>query len=117
MKGTRDALRHIKSGGILALLIDQYSDEGEVLRFFDRPTRTVTSAADFSLRFDALLVPVFGVRRSDGRSFDLVVDEPIVHSDAATMIQTFNDRLEAQIRLHPGQWFWLHQRWKDTIGN
>ena len=32
------------------------------------------------------------------------------------MTQEFNNRLEAQIRAHMDQWFWIHRRWKDGTG-
>ena len=40
----------------------------------------------------------------------------IAHSDPVTMTQQINDRLEAQVRQHMEQWFWIHRRWKDGTG-
>jgi KDO2-lipid IV(A) lauroyltransferase len=28
------------------------------------------------------------------------------------MTQALNDSLEALVRQHPEQWFWIHRRWK-----
>lgn len=117
LKGTRKALRHIKSGGKILLLIDQFAHGGEDLDFMGKPSKTMVSAADFALKYDALLVPCFGIRQPDGYHFDLLIEQPIPHSDSKTMIQSFNNTLERVVWEHPGQWFWIHQRWKDTLPN
>ncbi|WP_411839116.1 lysophospholipid acyltransferase family protein [Paracoccus sp. ME4] len=110
--GLAAMLRFLKGGGWLALGFDQFDREGAELRFFDLPTRTVLTPADLARRYDALLVPVAGIRQPDGLSFRVHVGSPIAHDDARAMMQALNDDLEQQVRRHMDQWFWVHRRWK-----
>jgi KDO2-lipid IV(A) lauroyltransferase len=111
-RGTAGFVKHLRSGGAGVLLIDQYFRRGAVLEFFGKPAPTALSAAELALKYDALMVPFYGIRQPDGRSFEAVFEAPIRHSDPATMTQAFNDSLEARVREHMGQWFWVHRRWK-----
>lgn len=110
--GMAGMVRHLRAGGVLGVLHDQHMDRGTELRFFGKPAMTATSAADLALKYDALLVPFYGLRRPDGLHFDLITEAPIPHSDALTMTQALNDSLEARVRAHMGQWIWTHRRWK-----
>lgn len=110
--GLAAMLRFLKGGGWLALGFDQFDREGAELRFFDLPTRTVLTPADLARRYDALLVPVAGIRQPDGLSFRVHVGSPVAHDDARAMMQALNDDLEQQVRRHMDQWFWVHRRWK-----
>jgi KDO2-lipid IV(A) lauroyltransferase len=74
----------------------------------------MTSAADIALKTGALLVPFFGVRKADGRSFEVIFENPIPHSDALTMTKDMTQRLEVQVARNPEQWFWIHRRWKPA---
>ncbi len=104
-------IRHLRGGGTVAILIDQYVNRGAPLTFFGKTAPTALSAAEMALKYKALLVPVYGIRRPD-RGFDLVVETPVEPSDPETMTQALNDSLEAQIRAHMDQWLWIHRRWK-----
>ena len=108
--GMRGMLRHLRSGGKFALLVDQAMEDGVELDFLGHPARTSTAAAELALRHDAPLVPVF-VPVVDGRPA-VEVDEPIPPGDPAAMMAAFNDRLAARVRAHPSQWYWFHRRWK-----
>ncbi|GAA0309506.1 lysophospholipid acyltransferase family protein [Rhodovulum strictum] len=112
-QGFAAMVRHLKQGGLLALLIDQHMGHGARLRFFGRPAFTALSAAQMALKYDALLVPIYAIRQPDGLSFRVVVEEPVPHSDDVTMTQALNDSLEARVRAHMGQWLWTHRRWKE----
>ncbi|WP_240705139.1 lysophospholipid acyltransferase family protein [Pacificoceanicola onchidii] len=111
-RGTMGLIRHIKDGGMGVLLFDVYDSNGVVFDFMGQPAPTLTSAADIALRTGALLVPFFGLRRSDGLGFDAVFEKPVPHGDPVDMMQEVTRRLEARIEADPGQWFWIHRRWK-----
>lgn len=111
-KGMAGFLRHLKGGGQLVLLFDQYVENAPVLSFLGHPAHTAVSAAELALRYDALLIPFYGIRQPDGMSFDCVLEAPVAHSDPETMTQAMNDSLEARIRAHPEQWFWVARRWR-----
>ena len=72
--------------------------------------------AELALKFNAPLVPTWGIRQDNGLDFEIHIEQPIAHSDPATMTQEMNDRLEVQIRKRMGQWLWIHRRWKDGTG-
>ena len=110
--GLAAMLRFLKGGGWLALGFDQFDDHGAELRFFGLPTKTVLTPAELALRHDALILPVAGIRQSDGISFHIHVGDPVAHGDAAAMMQALNDDLERLVRKHMDQWFWVHRRWK-----
>lgn len=112
-KGLGQMVRFLRQGNAVAILLDQYVYGGAPLTFFGKPAPTSLSAAEMALKYDALLIPVYGIRR--GRSFDIIADNPIPHSDPLTMTQAINDSLEAQVRQHMDQWLWIHRRWKPEL--
>ena len=115
-KGTAGFVRHLKSGGQLVLLIDQHAHNGEVLDFMGQPARTAVSAAELSLRFNAELIPFYGIRKPDGLGFETRLEAPIPPSNPLDMTQALNDNLAVHVRNKPEQWFWIHRRWRPTIG-
>lgn len=111
-RGTAGFVRHLKSGGQLVLLFDQYVWGADRFDFLGRPARTATSAADLALRYGADLIPFYATRQPDGRSFRIELEAPVPHSDAGRMTQSLNDSLARRILARPEQWFWIHRRWK-----
>lgn len=111
-RGTMGLIRHIREGGMGVLLFDVYDSAGVTIDFLGKPAPTLTSAADIALKTGALLVPFFGIRQADGISFEAVFEEPVPHGDPVEMMRAVTARLEARIREHPEQWFWIHRRWK-----
>lgn len=111
-RGTAGFVRHLKDGGQLVLLFDQHVFGAPALDFLGQQANTALSAAELALRYDADLIPFYGIRRPDGLSFDTVLEAPVPHSDASTMTQALNDSLAARIRDDPEQWFWVHRRWR-----
>lgn len=110
-KGLADMVRFLKGGGMVGVVLDQSMGDGAILRFFGHVALTALSPAEMALRYDALVVPTYGIRRPDG-GFDMVIEAPIPHGDPETMTQALNDSLEAQVRAHMDQWLWTHRRWK-----
>jgi KDO2-lipid IV(A) lauroyltransferase len=108
--GMRAMLKHLRGGGFMAILADQHIRDGAVLDFLGHPATTTLSPAELALRYDVPLVPAFAPWE-DGRR-RILIEAPIPPSDPETMMAEFNERLGAQVRRHPDQWHWLHDRWK-----
>ncbi|MGH1413025.1 MAG: lysophospholipid acyltransferase family protein [Pelagimonas sp.] len=111
-RGTMGLIKHIKEGGMAVLLFDLFDSAGEPIDFLGQPAPTLTSTADIALRTNALMVPFFGIRHDDLYGFDAVFEEPIEHGDPLEMMRAATRRLEARIEENPGQWLWVHRRWK-----
>ena len=111
-RGVMATIHHLKSGGTIGMLSDIALTTAPVLSFFGKPAHTPLSAAEWALKYNALLVPIFGIRAPDGLSFTIHVSEPIAHSTPEIMMQAYNDEVERITREHPEQWFWVHKRWK-----
>ncbi|MBJ3763101.1 lysophospholipid acyltransferase family protein [Maribius pontilimi] len=110
--GVAGFVRHLAKGGIVGILTDVYSSKGADVTFFGQPAPTATSACEWAVKYDALVVPCYGLRKPDGLTFDIRLQEPIPLGDPVAMTQTINDGLEALVRDHMEQWFWIHRRWK-----
>lgn len=111
-RGMIEMVRHLKQGGIIAIVGDLHVQEGVELNFFGQPAITSTVPAELALKQDAALIPVYAIRKPDGLNFEIVMHEPIAHSDPVTMTQEINNGLETLVREHMDQWFWIHRRWK-----
>ncbi|MGR3291553.1 MAG: lysophospholipid acyltransferase family protein, partial [Paracoccaceae bacterium] len=76
-RGFGQLIRFIRSGGMAGFLVDQHMANGADLSFFGKPAATALSAAELAIKYDALLVPIYGIRRANGLDFDIVVEAPI----------------------------------------
>jgi Kdo2-lipid IVA lauroyltransferase/acyltransferase len=112
--GTTALVRHLRTGGFMAIMLDEKYAEGVRLPFLGRPALTSLAAAQLALKYDLVMVPAYGIRNASGDSFDVVFEDPIAHGDAQTMTQAFNDSLSARILAHPDQWYWLLGRWNGA---
>lgn len=111
-RGMAQMMRHLREGGMIGLAIDQYMRRGTDLSFFGHTARTPLSAAEIALKHDVPMIPIFATRQADGLSFVIEVEAPIAPDTPEAMSQRFNDILEARVRAHMEQWFWIHRRWK-----
>ena len=113
--GMAEMMKFLRHGKSIALLIDQHMSNGEPLKFFGKTAFTATSAAKMALKYDAMLMPFFVLRKGGTSNFDLHFEAPIEHSNPIKMTQDFNDRLEARVKENPDQWLWTHKRWKSIV--
>lgn len=113
-QGLAEMIKFLRQGNAVALLIDQHVKEGAPLEFFGETAHTAVSAAEMALKYKALLVPIYAIRQPDGLNFEIIIEDPVPHGDPLEMTQKLNDSLEAQVRVHTSQWFWVHRRWKKV---
>jgi len=115
----RDILRAIKSGSLLAMLIDQDTKVQSVsVPFFGRMARTPIAAASLAIRRDLPVFVAFISRRPQG-GHRITVGAPIefvrsgdMVADIRALTQVFNEHIEKQIERHPQEWVWWHRRWR-----
>ncbi|WP_035366850.1 lysophospholipid acyltransferase family protein [Pseudodonghicola xiamenensis] len=114
-RGMMEMVRYLRGGGTIAIVSDLHAHGGEKLDFFGKPAVSSLVPAELTLKYNAALIPAYAIRRPNGLDFDIVMHEPIAHSDPVTMMQQVNDDLEALVRTHMDQWFWIHRRWKPYM--
>ncbi|MBT4879652.1 MAG: lauroyl acyltransferase [Alphaproteobacteria bacterium] len=117
-EGAKKLLKALKQGQHLGLLLDQKMNDGISVPFFGKEAMTAPAAAQFALKYDTPLVPIF-VERLQGPKFHIVIYPPLEikktgnqEQDVLRIMEQVNETLEQWIRKHPGQWLWLHNRWK-----
>lgn len=114
-RGMMEMVRYLKGGGVIAIVSDLHAHGGENIDFFGEPAVTSLVPAELALKYNAALIPTYAIRRPNGLDFDIVMHDPIPHSDPITMMQAVNDDLETLVRDHMEQWFWIHRRWKPYL--
>lgn len=111
-RGMTQLVRYLKQGGIIAIVGDLHAHDGIDMDFFGKPAVTSLVPAELALKYDAAFIPVYAVRQPNGLDFEIVMPAEIAHSDPVTMTEAVNAGLEAMVRAHMEQWFWIHRRWK-----
>jgi KDO2-lipid IV(A) lauroyltransferase len=111
-KGVLGFVNYLRAGNVVGILTDVHAGRGALLTYFGQVAPTATSAAEWALRYDALLLPIYGRRLESGLDFEIFLDTPVPHTDPETMTQALNDSLERIVRDNMDQWFWIHRRWK-----
>lgn len=122
-KETFRMIKVLKSAGYVALLIDQDTKvKSRFVNFFGKPAATPVGASILAMKTGAAVVPVYIHLADDGlQHMHFLPEIPIQVSgdDEADMIentQRMTTVVEQQIRQHPEQWVWMHQRWKTKPG-
>jgi KDO2-lipid IV(A) lauroyltransferase len=118
-EGARQAMRVLREGGQLGILIDQKMNDGIPVPFFGRDAMTAPALARLAFKFDCTVLPA-QVERLNGARFRLTVHPPLpltrsgdAQRDVLTLMTRANQLLESWIQQRPGQWLWLHRRWPD----
>ena len=109
--GTRKMISLIRSGGVMALMIDQAVREGKYIQFLGRPAKTSTSIAEIALKYQALLIPAYGIRMDNDR-IEVCFEKPLELRTPLYITQKMNLSLEKRVTANPTQWYWPHRRWK-----
>ena len=115
----RPVLRALSRGAMVGILLDQNAArrEGVFVPFFGHAASTSRSIAVLALRTGAPIVPAFIRRQSDG-IHRVAVGPPLPvppgSSEAAieTLTARCTEAIESAIRETPGQWLWMHARWR-----
>ncbi len=120
----RDVLKTLRKKGSVAILIDQGSNssEGVISDFLGRRAYTTKMPALMALKTNAVVIPVF-IHRTE-TSHRIVFNEvmPIVRSkdhdkDVEINTMNFSKKIAEYVGTYPGEWLWIHRRWKRIPEN
>lgn len=110
--GMRAFVTHVARGGTALILVDQKQTGAPELPFLGHPAETVLAAAELATRSKAALIPVRARRKPDALGFDILFEDPVPAGSASERMGAINTRISDWIAADPGQWFWLHDRWR-----
>src|ERR1051325_3041194 len=122
LSAAREMLRIMRSGKTsIGLLPDlnTLDDEAIFIDFFGVPAATTFLVAKMALRTQTPIVPVFSPWDAEEGKY-LIIVEPLIsvettgdeEADVRMITTEITLRVENQIRQYPGQWLWIHKRWK-----
>ncbi len=119
-----DVAAVLEAQGAIGLLGDQAAGpKGCRVDFFGRPASVHKAIGVFALSSEAPVIVCTATRRAGLFSFDLRVEgvsDP--HNDGpevaglAALSQWYTTLLEGAIRRRPGQYWWVHRRWRCFTG-
>ena len=118
----RSMIKVLRSGETaLGLLPDlnTLDDEAIFVDFFGVPAATTFLVAKLAVRTNTPLIPFFAPWSEEKGKYLLIVEPPIPaectgdeEADVRRVTMEVTRRVENQIRQYPGQWLWIHKRWK-----
>ncbi len=114
----KQGLRNLRNNEIMGFLIDQnFYKGGLFVNFFGRPAASTSIVSLLARRTGAAVIPVRTIWRGKklhiGMSPPLTLStNPNLETAAAEDTQQLAKIMEGWIREEPGQWLWLHNRWK-----
>ena len=87
--------------------------EGTFVDFFGTPACANTAFAKIAARTGAAVIPGFALWSDEEQRYVLRFYPPLeMTGDPVEDTRRLHAVLESVIREHPGQWLWIHRRWK-----
>lgn len=119
--GTRELMRALSAGRVVALMNDQKFNEGLAIPFFGHNAMTAQGPSRLALKYNVPIVPI-STRRTGPARFQVTVHTPFIpettgnaEADLIATVKRVSAFVEKEVRANPGQWFWQHRRWpKDA---
>jgi KDO2-lipid IV(A) lauroyltransferase len=113
--GARAILRALQQNEAVGILMDQNTSlqEGVFVNFFGTQACANAAFAKIAHRTGARVIPGFALWLEDEKRYVLRFYPPVeITGDAAQDTERLHAVLEQVIREFPGQWLWIHRRWK-----
>jgi KDO2-lipid IV(A) lauroyltransferase len=113
--GARAILRALQQNEAVGILIDQNTSpqEGVFVNFFGTLACANTAFAKIAAHTGAVVILGFALWREEERRYVLRFYPPVeISGDPAEDTRRLHALLEDVIRENPGQWLWIHRRWK-----
>jgi len=121
LSAARSMLKLLRSNGIVGLLPDLNTLDAEAIfvDFFGVPAATNFIMAKLALRTKSPIIPVFAPWSEEKGKYLVIVGPPVSfeptgneEEDVRALTTKLSQLIESTIRQYPGQWLWIHKRWK-----
>jgi len=121
--GVREILGILQGGRSILIAADQSAPMESIrMKFFGREVPVFQGPAAFCLKTGAPLIATYALREPDG-SYRLtcreIPSEDLSYSDESIreLTRRHLEETERVIRQFPGQWMWMHRRWKHATAD
>lgn len=108
----------LQKGTSIGMLPDQSTMKGMLIDFFGRPATTTPVPAILAITYNRPIVVTAACRAGKGR-YEGFVSDPIwpgsydsEKGEIRRITEEMTRAMEAIIRKYPGQYLWMHNRWK-----
>ncbi len=111
----RALIRALRANEAVGILVDQNStlNEGVFVDFFGVPACTNAAFMKLARHSGATVIPGFALWSEAEQRYILRFYAPLeITGDVVADTQRLHTVLERIILEHPGQWLWIHRRWK-----
>jgi len=122
LSAARSMFKVLRSGEMsIGLLPDLNTlhDEAIFIDFMGVPAATTFMMAKLALRTNTPIIPVFSPWSAEKGKYLIEVETPVTfdrtndeEENVRRLTIAITQRVENQIRCYPGQWLWVHKRWK-----
>lgn len=120
MGAARGTIRALERNEVVAILIDQHQREGSVrVPFFGREASATTLPAMLAVKKRVPIFPVFFYRCEGTPSRVVMTEKPLQTAitgdderDLYENTKRYMHAIEEEIRKRPGDWLWMHRRWR-----
>ena len=119
---SRGLVKALKNDRMLGLVIDQHNRTGVPIKFLGHKVKQTDSSSRLAIKFDAVVIPVFFTMTEFGK-YTAKFYEPMEPKDfegenqIVDFTQAQANVMEQHILENPGQWLWLHKRFKKYHNN
>lgn len=115
-------ISELRQGRSVGILIDQavFKNEGYIIDFLGRPSGTIKSPALIARKTGAAVIPAFIHRHADRHIINIYPEVELSQNadpEKAAKEDTarFMGFIEAYIKKHPTEWYWIHRKWRDRM--
>jgi len=115
-EAARQIIKALRQNYIVLIIADRSKRDGVEVTFLGRPRVAPRGPVTLAIRTGAAILPMFNIRREDGRQVLHIKPEielpqtGDLMEDVIANVKLFMKELEAMVRRYPDQWNWIGYR-------